>query len=664
MSGPRLLGAMREIVLPTPPDPEVSVIVLAWTQVELLERCLRSLAEHRTSVPFEVVVVLNGASTPVRAVVNERVVGARVVDSSTNLGFAGGNNLGAAHARADLLVLLNDDAEVLPCWLDRLVAAVERPEVGAVGSLVLFPDGSVQDAGGVIWADGSTAVAHRGRTAHEAARVGRRRVDYASGCSLLVRREVWEALGGLDTRYHPAYYEDTDLCLAMARAGWQVLVEPTSMILHHESASSTSRVKDFLFRRNRAAFAEKWDDALRSFSMPDPDAVDAAASALDARPDERIRLLVIDDRAPSTVAGSGFPRSLEILADLARRDDLRIGLLPTAVADLDAEVDVAAMGIEILVGEFEEVCRRFDPDVVLVSRPHNAERAIPVLRRECPDASIVVDVEALFHRRIDLQVGVETDPAVAATLASEARRVEQAEREMVQRSDLVVTLSVEEHDWIRSVEGHAPVELVVPWLTSVAMQPPSWATRRDALFVAGWLAGEGSPNADGLHWYHDEVLPHLARLAPDLVLQVTGGRPSPDVAALAGPSVRFVGRVPDLGRAYASARVAVAPVRFGAGLKNKVMEAIQTGVPIVTTSVGAEGFDQVLRRAIVVRDDPRGFAEAVAELALDPRAWSDQRLRIEAACARTVAAGLPTVADAIAPLISSRARPRPDEDPT
>lgn len=661
MIGPRLLGTMREIHLPAPAEPRVSVVVLAWRQAEMLESCLRSLAEHESAVPFEVVLVLNGASPAVRAVVNDRVSGAVVVDSGSNLGFAGGNNLGVEHARGELLVLLNDDAEVLPRWLDRLVAAVDRPEIGAVGSLVLFPDGTVQDAGGVIWADGSTAVAHRGRSAHEAARGGRRPVDYASGCSLLVRREVWDAVGGLDTRFHPAYYEDTDLCLAMAREGWQVVVEPTSMVLHHESASSTSRFKEHLFRRNQSLLVEKWGPVLAERDLPDPTAVDAAAAALDARRDGRVRLLVIDDRAPSAVVGSGFPRTLEVLAALTRRPDLHVAMLPTATADVDAEVDVAAMGVSILAGEFEEVCRSFDPHIVMVSRPHNAQRAIPILRREVPDASIVVDVEALFHRRVDLQAAIETDPVTAAELTLEARRIEQTERSMIRDCDSVLSLSVDEHEWIESVEGHPPVHHVVPWFESIRMQPAAWAARRDALFVAGWLAGAGAPNADGLRWYHDEVLPELERLAPDLVLHVTGGRPSPDVVELAGPSIRFVGRVPDLSRAYAATRVAVAPVRFGAGLKIKVLEALQMGVPVVTTSVGAEGFDEELRRSIVIHDDPRDFARAVAELAVDRAAWLEQRLRIEVACARTLERGVVTVADALDPLIATHARPRHEE---
>ncbi|QGG95845.1 glycosyltransferase [Actinomarinicola tropica] len=655
---PRPVEALDpEIGLPRSTDPLVSIVVLAWRQADLLDACLRSLAQHDTEVPFEVVLVLNGATAEVRRLVADRVQGAVVVDSSTNLGFAGGNVLGASVARGEHLVLLNDDAEVLPGWLDQLVAAVDRPTVGAVGSLVLFPDGTVQDAGGAIWPDGWTSIADRHHPVHIAARRGRRRVHYASGCSLLVRREAWDAVGGLDTRYHPAYFEDVDLCLALDQKGWEVLVEPTSMILHHESASSTSRFKSFLFERNHRQLLDKWGRVVTERPVPPPGAGDRTLDALAMLRRDGPRILVVDDRAPRAAAGSGFPRTLELLVQLAGRPHLQVAILPTAFGDVSAELDAARLGIQVLAGDFAEQCRQFDPDLVVVSRPHNAARALPVLRDVCPRAVVVADVEALFHRRLDLQAEVVGDAREAARLRREARRVEAMEREMVVAADHVITLSVDEHAWIESVPGHATAHLVPPWSSNLTMQPSRWEERRDTLFVAGWAAGPGAPNSDGLIWYHDEVLPRLLDLAPDVGLDVTGGRPAPDVAGLAGPHLRFTGRVDDLAEVYQRARVAVAPVRFGAGVKLKVMEALQMGVPVVTTSVGAEGFEAELRQAIVVHDDPADTAAAVARLATDRDAWFEQRLRIEVACARTIARGAPTIAGTLEDILPAMAAP-------
>lgn len=366
------------------------------------------------------------------------------------------------------------------------------------------------------------------------------------------------------------------------------------------------------------------------------------------------RVLLVDDRAPRAAAGSGFPRTLDLLRDLAARPDLTVAVLPTIAADVTAESGVAALGVEVLRGDFEEQLVGFAPDLVVLSRPHNAHRAIPLVRARCPHTVVVVDVEALVHRRLQQEADVVGDPARRERLAAEVDRVAEMERDIVRGADLVVCLSVDEREWIEGVEGHPPVAFVPPWSPSIELQPPDWRSRRGALFAAGWSAGADSPNGDGLVWLVEEVLPEVARRAPELVVDVTGADPPDTLRTLATPSLRFVGALGDMAAAHGRARVAVAPVRYGAGVKLKVMEAIQAGTPVVTTSVGAEGFTDELRDAIVVVDEPVAFGAAVARLAVDRRAWFEQRLCIELARRRALAAGMPTVAAAILDALDRR----------
>lgn len=642
-----MIADIHPVELPRPSHPEVSIIVLAWRQVALLDACLRSLARHETDVPFEVVIVLNGASSEVRALVRDRVHGATIVPSPVNLGFAGGNDLAARHARADLLVFLNDDAEVLPGWLDRLVAAIDDDRVGAVGSCVLFPDGRVQDAGGVIWWNGSTAVADRGRSAVEAARRGRRRVHYASACSLLVRRAAFDEVGGFDTGYHPAYYEDADLCLGLAAAGWDVLVEPTSMILHHESASSTSRFKAFLFARNEQRLRERWAHVLDRH--PGPPTLDAGRveDVLGSLPARGRRVLVVDDRAPHPAGGSGFPRLWRTLAELAERPGTEVALLPRTMRSAGDEALVAELGVNVLDDQLDDALRRWRPELVLVSRPHNAEAVIEAVRRVLDGVDVVYDAEALFFRRVELEALLEDDPDRRGELEREAARLEELERWIVSHVDHVIALSVDEAAWMSGVPGAAPVTFVPPYLAGVELTPARWEERRGALFVAGWMAGAASPNGDGLRWLHGHVLPTLERICPGLRIEITGASPPTELVTLESGSLRFVGAVDDLSARYATARVAVAPVRYGAGVKLKVMEALQAGVPVVTTTVGAEGFEPALARAICVADDPAAFAGMVADLALDRDLWFEQRFRIEAALAAAPPSAAPTVAEVV-----------------
>jgi GT2 family glycosyltransferase len=220
---------MPIIRLPRSVRPRASIIVIARRNVHLLARCLTALSEKGVgSADVEVILAVNNPDPDVAAFVERGVQGAIVVRSDVNMGFAGANNLASREADGEYIVLLNDDTETEPGWLHALIDVADaHPEAGAVGSRILFPDGTLQEAGSVVWQDGTTAAVGRGLPADTPQFRYLRKVDYCSGCSLLVRRSSWIRVGGLSDDFFPLYYEDTDLCLAIARGGESVLYCPT-----------------------------------------------------------------------------------------------------------------------------------------------------------------------------------------------------------------------------------------------------------------------------------------------------------------------------------------------------------------------------------------------------------------------------------------------------
>ncbi len=244
--------------------PVVSIIVLAWHLTDQLVACLRSVRGSADAPPYEVVLVLNGADAAVRAIVADQVSGVTIVDLEANVGYGGGCNAGALRARGRYLVLLNDDAVVDPGWLRTLVAAAERDEnVAAVASLLLNPDGTVQEAGSRVLADAGTVQLGAGSTVDEARRAGLltpREIDYGSGAGLLLRQSAFEAVGGFDPRYEPAYYEDVDLCFRFRAAGWSVRLEPGARVTHVSGGSTSKdrRFRVFAGERSGALFTQRW----------------------------------------------------------------------------------------------------------------------------------------------------------------------------------------------------------------------------------------------------------------------------------------------------------------------------------------------------------------------------------------------------------------------
>ena len=141
--------------------------------------------------------------------------------------------------RGQYVVLLNNDTEVTGDWLDALMRVFEtRPDAGLVGSKLIYPDGSLQEAGGIVWQDGGAWNYGRGDDASRPAYNYVRETDYCSAASVMLPTELWKALGGFDLRYIPAYCEDSDLAFRVREAGYKVYVQPKSVVVHHEGKSN------------------------------------------------------------------------------------------------------------------------------------------------------------------------------------------------------------------------------------------------------------------------------------------------------------------------------------------------------------------------------------------------------------------------------------------
>ncbi|HTX60297.1 MAG TPA: glycosyltransferase, partial [Verrucomicrobiae bacterium] len=550
-----------------------------------------------------------------------------------NLGFGGGNNFAAKRARGKYLVFLNDDAVAHEGWLESLVGLAERtPDAGAVASRILFPDGTLQEAGGIIWSDGSTHPLGRGEPDGSLAYSYRRPVDYASANGLLVRRESFDSLGGFDERFFPAYYEDVDLCLGIRhRLGQRVLYEPRAIISHVEAASSASPdFRSFLFRRNQSALRTKWGEVLSLYSPPEPGSPGAVETAVQRRIGAPARVLVIDDRVPEAGLGSGFGRCCEMLADLSAAG-FAVTLYPSDKRWPVTRNPLGDDGIDLATGPLDEYLRQPGRafDVVIISRPHNFEACIEAVRVRQPRAVVIFDAEALYHRRLRIGARLETDPSVRERLQAEAATMEWLECEIARSVDRVVSVSPEERDWLERVPGHAPIEYMRPLAPALVATPAALEAREGAIFVPGWLGGDASPNVDALAWYVERVVPLLHAALPGFRTLVSGRNPPPAARALAGNLVSFTGYVDSIEELYARARIALAPVRIGAGVKIKTIEALQYGVPVVSTSVGAEGLGLSDAVEIDVSDDPAEFARRIILLATDDGQWLARRRAIE-----------------------------------
>jgi GT2 family glycosyltransferase len=376
------VSGVENVVLPAPADPVVTIVVPAWRKVALLHRTLRTIARHVPApARAETVVVVNGGDERVGALLERRVRGARVVPTEVNLGFGGACNLAAEVGGGRFLALLNDDVEIRPGWLEALLVAMEEePGAASVGSRVLHPDGRLQEAGCVVWADGTTSQVGKDEAANGRHHLARRRVDYASGCALLVRRDAWESVGGMDPAYFPGYYEDVDLAFRLRERGWSTVYEPSARVLHEESASSDPVVKEVVLARNRETFRERWSETLARLE-PREDSPEAMARAIERARGATQRLLLVaalsraDDRdrirqLARSVRDQGFAVWLWPVDGHARGHALEVGragveVVPEALAEHlgtpGVLYDVVAFDAGTAPAGVSELLSRFQP---------------------------------------------------------------------------------------------------------------------------------------------------------------------------------------------------------------------------------------------------------------------------------------------------------------
>ncbi|MEN1972211.1 glycosyltransferase [Luteimonas sp. MJ204] len=606
--------------------PVVSIVVTAHGGFAMTLACLRSIRRYAGDIAVEVVLI-EDASGEAEMARFRGVPGLRYVENASNLGFLRSANQALSLARGDYIHFLNNDTVVGAGWLAALLQTFARfHDCGLAGSQLVYPDGRLQEAGGVVWNDGRALNYGRdGDPAHpDHAFV--REVDYVSGASMLVRSDLFRHLGGFDERYVPAYYEDTDLAFRVREeAGRKVYYQPASVVRHVEGASHGTDIDaddgKGSQQVNRAVFAARWRDVLERGQLP------AGAHLFLARERAQLKpvVLVVDRMPPRTDRDAGSRAIWQLMRVLGLH-----GMLVKFWAEEVDEAGVyaanlAAHGIELASdggGDFDAwmAANGAYLDLVVLSRPLVAERHVDAVRRHST-AKLLFYGHDIHHLRYISQMRVDPDPDLAG-FAHHAREIEES---LWRRADLVAYPSEAESrhagQWMR--EHDAPGQAVAVPLFAYEGLPEQvgegLSERRNILFVGGFAH---APNEDGVLWFVRYVWPAIHRQHPDYRLCLVGADPPDTVVALSRSDVLVTGHIPEheLANYYRSARLVVAPLRFGAGVKGKVLEAMRHGVPCVTTSAGAQGLEAA--DCLRVADDPATFAAMVDALVVDDAAWT------------------------------------------
>ncbi|MBA3486560.1 MAG: glycosyltransferase, partial [Lysobacter sp.] len=552
--------------VPAHANPRASVVIPVFDQCGHTLVCLRALAAHPPRAGIEIIVVDDGSSDHTSGFLPQ-ISGLRYHRRTSNGGFIAACNDGAAIAKGEYLVFLNNDTVPQPGWLDALLATFdEHPRTGLAGSQLLYPDGRLQEAGGLVFADGSGW--NYGRfAAPDAPRYAFvREADYCSGAAIAIRRDLFAPLGGFDVRYSPAYFEDTDLAFAVRASGLNVIYQPASRVVHLEGATAGtdtgSGAKAYQVR-NRSVFSDKWREQLAGHFPP--------GTSADAAVLRRCRssVLIIDALTPQPDRDSASLRMVNLMRML-REEGAHVVFLPTDRRHAGAYTrQLQQLGMEAWHAPFasrlSSWLREHGPrfGAVLVCRHYVMREMLPLLRRYAPQARLVFDSVDLHYLRERRGAELAGD-AVAARAAETTRALE---LDVIARSDVTLVVSQTERDLLAVDAPDARVEVLSNLHRSAGNGLP-FAQRRDLVFVGGF---RHPPNEDAMRWFVGEVWPLIRAHEPALHLHCIGADVTAHVQALeAQPGVIVHGHVPDLRPYMDGARLAVAPLRYGAGVKGKV----------------------------------------------------------------------------------------------
>jgi O-antigen biosynthesis protein len=608
------------LTVPVSDQPLVTILIPTYGQHHLSYTCLKAVADHPPQCPIEIILVDDCAPEPAAQALG-LVSGLEILRNHENLGFLRSCNLAAQAASGRYLLLLNNDTMLLPGCIDALARTfAEHGDVGAVGAKLLYPDGRLQEAGGIVWQDGSAWNWGRGKDPQAPEYNYVRAVDYCSAACLLLPSQLFADLGGFDERYVPAYYEDTDLCFALRERGLRVLYQPDAQVVHFEGAShgtdEASGLKAYQVR-NRQRFQQKWAAQL-SRHLPNGVCPERECDRIDGK-----RVLWVEACMLTPDQDSGSLRTWRLVALLQG-----LGCKVTFVAENMEACEpytrrLQQQGIEVQHRPYcTSVAALLDArgstyDVIVLCRHYVARNYVEQVRRVAPQALLVFDTIDLHYLRLRRQSALDGS-------VKTRRNAELAYREelaIAAQADVTLVVSEPEARHLRREVPAARVEV----LSNVHDPLPAHAVpgpegRSGILFVGGF---QHPPNIDAVEYYAEKIWPRFRALHPDTQTFVIGSRmPAWLMQKGRELGLTMLGYVPDLEPYYRSCRLAVSPLRYGAGVKGKVNESLGHGLPVVATPTSVEGMVLRAGRDVLLADDPVDFAAAMSRLCADHALWA------------------------------------------
>lgn len=598
--------------------PEVSIVIPVYNQFAYTYECLKSIRKNTEGVSYEVIIA-DDNSDDLTADIKKIVKNIRVIKNHGTKGFLPNCNNAAEHAKGKYILFLNNDTQVQENWLKPMADLLAGDEkIGMTGGKLIYPNGMLQEAGGILWKDGSAWNYGNQKSPEDPEYNYVREVDYISGAAIMIRKSLWDQIGGFDRRFTPAYYEDTDLAFQVRERGYKVVYQPKSVVVHFEGISNgtdvTAGLKAYQVE-NQKKFFEKWKDVLEKDHFENGQNIFLAKD----RSRYKKQILVVDHYVPHFDNDAGGRCTFMWIKMF-----VKLGLKVTFIGDNFYKHEpyttiLNQLGIEVLYGNFyynnykgwlKENLHYFD--YIYLQRPHISIKYIDLVK-EYGRGKVFYFAHDLHFLRLNREYALTGNEQAKR----QAEDIKKTEMYLFEKADVVHVVGSYEQQLLQQELPEKTIRNIPLYIYEDMPKDicKNFVERKDLIFVGGF---GHPPNVDAVLWFAKKIFPVIKKEIQDITWHIVGGKVPDEIQKLNGDDIIIHGFVSDeqLETLYRECRLAVVPLRVGAGVKGKVVEAAYYQIPLVTTSIGGEGISHEFD-AFVMEDDADKMADLILNLYQD-----------------------------------------------
>ncbi|MCT7433168.1 glycosyltransferase [Aliarcobacter cryaerophilus] len=610
-------------------NPLVSIIIPVYNQFDFTYKCLKSILRNTQNIDYEIIIA-DDVSSDETININNYVKNIQVVRNERNLGFLLNCNNAVKFAKGKYIHLLNNDTQVQAEWLSSLIKLIESDDkIGMVGSKLVYPDGRQQEAGGIIWNDASGWNFGRLDDPTKPEYNYVKEVDYISGASILLSKKLWDEIGGFDERYIPAYFEDSDLAFEIRKHGYKVMFQPKSVVVHFEGISNGtdlgSGIKKYQVL-NKEKFIEKWKDELEKNHFPNAENVFLARD----RSRNKKHILVIDHYVPHFDQDAGS-RTVFGYIKMFLNHNYKVTFIGDNYYKHEPYSTILEqLGVEILYGSWyatnyenwlNENLKYFQ--YTFLNRPHISEKYIDILINNFNGKIIYYGHDLHFLR--DMR---EYDLYGDSSKLKESNNWRERELKLMRKAFISFYPSEVEVEKIKQIDKSINVKSIPAYLFEKFNHiDRKISETSNIMFVGGF---SHTPNVDAILWFVNSIWIDIKEKLPNIKLYIIGSKPTKEILSLdkRDKNIIVTGFISDneLKDYYSKCRIAIVPLRYGAGIKGKVVEALYEQIPIVTTSIGSEGLYDA-SQYMIIEDDSLEFGNKIVSLYQDENKLKELSLK-------------------------------------